>query len=236
MKALNCPGCGASAPKNAVKADFVVCEFCGTTFHLSKKLSAKPSVGGLLLDADFGNSALPGWEVVNEGKLDFHKGNPSELHGFYGPRVNAYYVLKSLSSFDDFDAGINIKFTEGDEKLIMAGLYPRFTLGGGYAVYLSPLGLYNIGYFSKDKNEEWKWEILMDWTEHTAIQKGMNKTNHLRVVCNGERFHVYLNGVLGTTFKDGRSRMGRLYVVAEPNGETNLGIVLSDLQVREISN
>src|SRR5690349_8282633 len=142
MKALNCPGCGASPSRNVITTDFVVCEFCGTTFHVSKKLTTKPGAGGLLLDADFGNKNLPGWEVVNEGKLDFHKGNPAELHGFYGPRVNAYYVLKSLSSFDDFDAGINIRFTEGDEKLITAGFYPRFTLGGGYAVYISPLGLY----------------------------------------------------------------------------------------------
>jgi hypothetical protein len=235
MKALNCPGCGASLPTNAINASFVVCEFCGTTFHISKKLTAKPGMGGLLLDADFASSTLPGWELVNEGKLDFHKGNPSELRGFYGPRINAYYVLKSLSSFDDIDAGINIRFTEGDEKLIMAGLYSRFTLGGGYAVYLSPLGSYNIGYFSKDNNGEWKWETVMDWTDHAAIQKGVNKNNHLRVVCDGDRFQVYLNGVLATSFKDGRSRMGRLYVVVEPNGETNLGIALSDLQVREIA-
>lgn len=235
MKALNCPSCGASLPENAIKADFAVCEFCSTTFHISKKLVPKPGLGGLLLDADFGSKTLPGWELVNEGKLEFHKGNPSELRGIYQPRVNAYYVLKSLGSFDDFDAGINIRFTEGDQKLIMAGLYLRFTLGGGYAVYISPLGSYNIGYFMKDKNGEWKWETLMDWTDHAAIRTGMNESNHLRVVCDGERFHVYLNGVLGTSFKDGRSRMGRLYMVAEPNGETNLGIALSDLQVREVA-
>jgi hypothetical protein len=235
MKSLNCPGCGASLPRNTITTDLVVCEFCGTTFHISKKLVAKPGVGGLLLDADFGNKALPGWELVNEGKLDFHRGTPSELHGFYGPRVNSYDVLKSQGSFDDFDAGVNFRFTEGNEKLIMAGLYPRFTLGGGYAVYISPLGLYDIGYLAKDKNNEWKWEIIMDWTEHAAIQKGMNKNNHLRVVCDGERILVYLNGVLGTSFKDNRSRMGRLHVVVEPNGETNLGIALSDLQVREVA-
>src|SRR5688572_29654190 len=121
MKSLNCPGCGASLPRNTITTDLVVCEFCGTTFHISKKLTAKPGVGGLLLDADFGNKALPGWEVVNDGKLDFHKGTPSELHGFYGPRVNSYDVLKSLGSFDDFDAGVNFRFTEGDEKLIKIG-------------------------------------------------------------------------------------------------------------------
>jgi hypothetical protein len=235
MKALNCPGCGASLPRNTSTTDLVVCEFCGTTFHISKKLAANPGAGGLLLDADFGNESLPGWEVVRDGKLDFHKGNPSELHGMYPPRINSYDVLRSLSSFDDFDAGMNIRFTAGNENLITAGFYPRYTLGGGYAVYISPLGLYNIGYLSKDNKGEWKWENLMDWTRHTALHVGMNQNNHLRVVCNGERFYVYLNGVLGTSFKDTRSKIGRLHVVVEPNGDTNLGIVFSDLQVREVA-
>lgn len=234
MKSLNCPSCGAST-SNIIKEDFVVCEFCGTTFHISKKLTVKPGAGGLLLDADFGNGSLPGWEIVRDGQLDFHKGNPPELRGMYQPLINAYDVLRSLASFDDFDAGMNIRFTDGNEKLITAGFYPRFTLGGGYAVYISPLGLYNIGYLSKDDKGAWKWENLMDWTAHTALHAGMNQGNHLRVVCDGDRFYVYLNGVLGTSFKDDRSKIGRLHVVVEPNGETNLGIALSDLQVREIT-
>ncbi|MBK9781874.1 MAG: hypothetical protein IPP55_17815 [Anaerolineales bacterium] len=43
---------------------------------------------------------------------------------------------------------------------------------------------------------------------------------------------VYLNGVLATSLKDNRYKMGKLHVVAEPNGETNLGVAYSDLQVR----
>ena len=57
-----------------------------------------------------------------------------------------------------------------------------------------------------------------------------------RVVCDGERIRVYLNGVLATSFKDNRFKMGKLYVVAEPNGDnTNLGITFSDLQLREVA-
>jgi hypothetical protein len=201
---------------------------------MSKNLRPEAGLGALLLGADFGSKFLPGWEVIDEGQLTFHKGNPSELWGFYGPRVSAYYVLKSSGYFDDFDAGINIRFTEGDQSLIMAGLYPRFSNEGGYAVYISPLGSYVIGYFTKDKDGEWKWDKLMDWTNHAAIRAGMNQNNHLRVSCDGERIRVYLNGVLATSFKDGRFKMGKLYVVAEPNGETNLGIAFSELQLREV--
>ena len=234
MKALTCPNCGASLSQHAIKGDLAVCEYCGTRFHLSKRMAPETSLGTLLLGADFASRNLPGWELVDAEKLTFHPGNPSELRGFYGPRVSSYYVLKSSGSFDDFDAGINIKFTDGDQKLIMAGLYPRFSNDGGYAVYISPLGSYVIGYFTKDEKGEWKWDLLMDWTNHSAIRAGMNETNQLRVVCDGERIRIYLNGVLASSFKDSRFKMGKLYVVAEPNGETNLGITFSELQLREI--
>ncbi|HEU0297768.1 MAG TPA: hypothetical protein VFR47_33810 [Anaerolineales bacterium] len=234
MKALNCPNCGASLSRHNIKADLAVCEFCGSTFHMSQDLRPESGQGALLLSADFGSRILPGWEVIDEGKLTFHRGNPSELRGNYGTRISAYYVLKSSGFFDDFDAGINIRFTDGDQNLIMAGLYPRFTNEGGYAVYISPMGSYVIGYFTKDQHGDWKWETLMDWTNHSALRAGMNENNYLRVVCDGERIRVYLNGVLAASFKDGRFKMGKLCVVAEPNGETNLGIAFSDLQLREI--
>ena len=236
MKALNCPNCGASVTIHTIKADLAVCEFCNTTFHIPKNLTSESGIGALLLGADFGSKTLPGWEVIDPAKLTFHRGNPSELRGQYGPRISAYYVLKTSGYFDDFDVGINIRFTDGDEKLIMAGLYPRFTEAGGYAVYMSAIGSYVIGYFTKDEKNEWKWGTLMDWTNHSAIRAGMHQNNHLRVVCDGERFRVYLNGMLATSFKDGHFKLGKLCVVAEPNGDnTNLGIAFSDLQLREVA-
>ena len=192
-------------------------------------------MGALLLGADFGSDALPGWELLKDGDITFHKGNPSELRGLYKPRLNSYYVLKSSGFLDDFDAGITIKFTDGDEKLITSGFYPRFTNEGGYGVYISPVGSYNIGYFTLDTaNNSFTWNTLVDWTYHASLRKGLNATNRLRVIFDGEKIRVYLNGVLATSLKDNRYKMGKLYVVVEPNGETNLGIAFSDLQVREI--
>jgi hypothetical protein len=235
MKALTCPNCGASLPAAALKADLAVCEFCGTTFRMSRTLTPEPDMGDLLLGADFGSSTLPGWELVRDGEISFHKGNPSELRGFYQPRINSYYVLISSGFLDDFDASITVKFTEGDEKLITAGFYPRMTNDGGYAVYISPLGEYNIGYFTKEPTSvDLKWNTLVDWTSHASLRKGRDVTNRLRVIMDGEKMRVYLNGVLATSLKDNRFKMGKLHVVAEPNGETNLGVAYSDLQVREV--
>ena len=235
MKALTCPNCGAALSAAALKNDLATCEFCGTTFRMSRTVTPEPDMGDLLLGADFADSTLPGWEIIRDGEISFHKGNPPELRGLYKPRINSYYVLISSGFLDDFDASVTIKFTEGDEKLITAGFFPRMTHNGGYAVYISPLGQYNIGYFTKETTSaDLKWNTLVDWTSHASLRKGKDVTNRLRVIMHGEKMRVYLNGVLATSLKDSRYKMGKLHVVAEPNGETNLGVAYSDLQVREV--
>jgi len=236
MKALNCPNCGATIPERAVKAsDLVACEFCGTTFRVSKTLTPEPDMGDLMLGADFSNKTMPGWEVVNQELLTFHKGNPSELRGKYKPSLNSYYVLKSSGFLGDFDASINIKFTDGDGEIIRAGFYPRFIPdSGGYAVMVSALGSYAIGYYKKDKNNELVWENLMAWTYHTALRAGMNETNRLRIICDGEKFRVYLNGTLATSFKDEHFKRGKLYVAVVPTEKSNLDVTFTDLQLREV--
>lgn len=235
MKALNCPNCGASLPEKSIKAsDLVACEFCGTTFRISKTLTPEPDMGDLMLGADFSNKVMPGWEVMNEELLTFHKGSPSELRGKYKPNTKSYYVLRSSGFLDDFDASINMKFTDGVKDLIRAGFYLRFTPdGGGYAVLVSAIRSYTIGYYVKGQNNELAWEDLIPWSNHTALKTGFNETNRLRVICNGEKFQVYLNGILATSFKDARFKRGRLYVAAVPSDKSNLDIAFSDLQLRE---
>ena len=236
MKALNCPNCGATIPEQTIKAsDLVACQFCGTTFRVSKTLTPEPDMGDLLLGADFSNKVMPGWEVINEDLLTFHDGSPSKLRGKYKPSVNSYYVLKSSGLLDDFDAGINIKFTDGNKDIIRAGFYLRFTPeSGGYAVLISALGSYTIGYYVKGKNGELVWEDLMAWTYHTALKSGINESNRLRVICDGEKFRIYLNGTLATSFKDERFKRGKLYLAAVPTEKSGLDITFSDLQLRDV--
>lgn len=236
MQALNCPNCGAAIPERAIKAsDLVMCEFCGTSFRVPKTFTPEPDMGDLMLGADFGSKVMPGWEVINENLLTFHKGRPSELRGMYNPSPNTYYVLKSSGFLDDFDASINIKFTDGDREIIRAGFYPRYTPEtGGYVVFVSAQASYTIGYYVKGANNELTWETLMAWAYHTALRDGMNETNRLRVICNGERFSVYLNGVLATSFKDDRYKKGKLFVAVAPTEKSNLGVTFSDLQLREV--
>lgn len=235
MKALNCPNCGASLPEKSIKAsDLVACEFCGTTFRVSKTLTPEPDMGDLMLGADFSSKTMPGWEVYNEELLTFHKSTPSEMRGKYKANTKSYYVLRSSGFLDDFDVSMNMKFTDGVKDLIRAGFYLRFTPdGGGYAVLVSAIGSYTIGHYVKGQNNELVWEDFIPWSNHTALKTGLNETNRLRVICNGEKFQVYLNGILATSFKDKRFEKGRLYVAVVPSDKSNLDITFSDLQLRE---
>ena len=235
MNPLNCPNCGANLPKHSLKSDLTTCEFCGTTFRVPKTLTPEPDMGDLLLGADFSSKDMPGWEVMNEDMLTFHRGSPSELRGMYRPNVNTYYVLRSSGILDDFDAGINITFTAGEREIIRAGFYPRYLHEeGGYVVFISAQRSYTVAYYVKNDKNEIVWETLLPWTFHAALRDGFHVTNRLRVICHGERFSVYLNGILATSFKDGRYQRGKLYVAVAPTEKSTLGVVFSDLQLREV--
>ncbi len=235
MQALNCPNCGAALPQKAIKAsDLVSCEFCGASFRVPKTFTPEPDMGDLILGADFSSKTMPGWEVINEDLLTFYKGSPSELRGSYKPSPNSYYVLRSSGLLDDFDASVNLKFTDGNKDLIRAGFYLRFTGSGGYAVMVSAIGSYSIGCYQKDEKNELRWEDILPWANHTALRAGMNETNRLRVLCDGGQFRVYLNGALATSFKDDQFKRGKLYLAVVPTEKSSLGVAFSDLQLREV--
>ncbi len=192
-------------------------------------------MGDLLLGADFSKKPMPGWELVNEDKLTLHStGSSPELRGKFPAHTNAYYALKSSGLLDNYDASVTIKFVTGEAEWIRAGMYARFTNNGGYGFLVSAQATYAFGAFVKDKNGELVWEKIMDWAYHTALRPGLNVENRLRVICNQDRFRVYLNGVLATSFRDTRYEMGKLFLAAEPGKNSDIDIAFSNLQLREV--
>lgn len=235
MKPLNCPNCGAALSARSVSLDLATCEFCGTSFRIPKTLTPEPDMGDLLLGADFSNNHMPGWEVLNADKLKFHKNEPPEMRGiFKHDPSKSHYALKSSGFLDDFDASVNIKFTEGTLDKIRAGFYLRFTDEGGLGFLVSAQSSYTVGIFLKSTDGILTWQRLLAWTNHTALKHGFNVYNRLRVVCNRDSFRVYLNGVLATSFKDARFSAGTLYLTVEPGDGIDGGFAFSDLQVREV--
>jgi hypothetical protein len=234
MKSLNCANCGAALPAHSIKGDLATCEFCGTTFRIPKTLTPEPEMGDLLLGADFSSDVMPGWEFFNRDKLTFHKGKPNELRGVF-PQLpdQVHYVLKSSGLLDDFDASVTIRVTEGDDKMLRSGFYPRFNDDGGYTVMISAISTYQVGVFTVDKDNKWIWRKIIPWTLHTALKPGLHQNNRLRVICNRDQFLLYFNGVLATSFKDPSFSAGKLCIIVDPFSPTSAGYAFSDLQLRE---
>lgn len=193
-------------------------------------------MGDLLLGADFSQKVMPGWEVLNPDRVTFHTGSPAEIRGIFPPKdTGAYYMLRSSGLLDDFDVSLSIKITSGSKENVRAGIYPRLSDDGGYGFLVSVQSSYTFGFFEKDPNGgALAWRKLLPWTYHTALREGFNESNRLRVICNGDSFRVYLNGVLAGSFKDTQFSVGRVYLAVDPGEKQHGGFSFSDLQVREV--
>ncbi len=236
MKPINCPNCGAALPARAIKSDIASCEFCGTSFRIPKSLTPEPDMGNLLLGADFSHKIMPGWELLNADKLTFNGGNPPELIGKVPAKNDgAYFLLRTSGLLDDYDASVSIKFLDGKKDTIRAGFYLRFSDNGGYAFLISVQGSYTLGFFEKNEKGILTWKNMLPWTWHTALREGYNESNRLRVVCNGEAFRVYLNGVLAGSFKDSKYSVGRVHLTVDPGEKESGSFAFSDLQLREVT-
>lgn len=235
MKSLNCPNCGAALPAKNIKHDIASCEFCGTSFRIPKTLTPEPDMGDLILGADFSSNIAPGWQFLNQDKLTFHQGDPNEVRSVFSILPNKiHYVIKSSGILDDFDASVTIRFTEGDEKMLRAGIYLRFGDNGGYTLLVSAISTYQVGVFTKDKDGNMVWRGIINWTLHTALREGLNQNNRLRVICQRDQFRLYLNGVLATSFKDATISEGPFCLVVDPYSNVDAGFAFSDLQLREV--
>lgn len=234
MKPMNCPNCGAALPSHAARMEISTCEFCRTSFRAAKTLTPEADMGDLLLGADFRSAVMPGWEVVNPDRISFHDGSLPEMRGFFKAYTNSYYLLKSSGLWNDFDVSVNIKFTGGDKEYIRAGVFARFGSDGGYGFLVSAQGTYAFGAFEKDDKGELGYQKIMTWSYHTSLREGFDANNRLRVICNGEAFRVYLNGVAAASFSDKRFSVGKLYLAAEPGEKSDIGVAFSDLQLREV--
>ncbi len=232
IQELTCANCGASLPVRAAKETVVSCEFCGTSFRVPGSLTPEPEMGDLILGADFKNPNVPGWVLSEEKHVTFEKGPPAELWAKYPPSDLIHSVIRTPGHFDDFDISVTVRFIEGSYKHISAGLELRHSDDGDYVVRISAQGTFQIGWH---KEKEWGGTLL-DWTDHPALKREMEQANRLRVVMQGDRLRVYLNGVLATSLRDDHFQSGHIRTVIAPS-EKKPGCVaaFANLQLREVS-
>ncbi len=232
---LNCPNCGAALPRSSSRADVVTCEYCNTTFRVPKSLTPEPDMGDLLLGADFSRKPILGWQFQNEDKITLAASPAPELRVKFGASDLVHYMLQTSGVFDNLDASVTVRFLAGEVGWIRVALFLRYTPGpGGYGFFISAQGTYMFGYYEKPADSDLAWRTIMDWTSHAALRSGLEQPNRLRVVANGKRIQVYLNGVMATSFQDTRFEVGQVRLAVEPSGKSAAEVAFSDLQLREV--
>lgn len=236
LDALVCPNCGAALPPNRAAGTLVRCEYCNTSFRVPRSLTPEPDMGDLLLGADFSRKPVVGWAFPNEDNVTLVPGSPSELRVKFAPADMLNYVLNSTGHFDDVDASVSMRFYEGELKRIDGGISLRYQRGvGSYVFLLSPLGTYSVGcYVPSADGSSMDWKSLLGWTEHAAIRQGLNQLNRLRVTASGDRFRMYINGVLATTMHDTRYVTGQVLLDAEGSRSSPIDAGFTDLQLRDV--
>jgi len=232
---FNCPNCGASLPYPAVASDLVTCQYCNTTFRVPKTSTPQPDMGDLILGADFSKKPVAGWGFPNEDKISLIQSNPPELRAKFNPSDTFFYVLNTTGYFDDIDASVSFMFSDGNVEYIRAGLILRYQKNvGSYGFIVSAQGTYMVGYYEKGSGEGLEWKVILDWTKHAALRSGLNQSNRLRVVAEGDRLRVYLNGVLATSLRDNRYESGEVILAVEPSNKSSVDVSFYDLQLRDV--
>lgn len=231
IRSYNCPNCGAPLDNSAIIQMVASCAYCQTVFRIHQTNTPEPTLGDVLLAADFSAKPMPGWSFLNEDKTSLLNG---AMVARFPPGPLVYHVLRSSGWFDDADVSVTIRFLEGVEKQIDAGVFVRYTAEkGGYGIFVSAQQTYQIGYYHKP-GDEFQWVTLINWTEHHALKGGPNQPNRVRVLTQGKRLSVYLNGVLATSFEDPLYQRGMIRLSVEPTEKSNIVASFSDLQVRAV--
>jgi hypothetical protein len=229
LQELGCAGCGAPIDVREVRGALAACPSCGAAFRVPPSLTPEPSLGDLLLGADFRNPDVPGWILSQPGNLEFRPGSPAELWAAYPASRLIHPVVRTAGPFDDFDAGLTIRFISGALSFASAGLEVRSWDDGDYVARISPQGTFSLGWH---EGTAWGGDMI-SWTRHPALRTGWGAANRLRLMARGQQLRLYLNGVLAASLHDGRFAAGRVRVILSPGTLEPAVAAFADLQIRD---
>jgi hypothetical protein len=225
---LNCANCGAAIDPQSIRGDLAACGYCGAAFRVPASLTPEPTLGNLLLGADFRDPALPGWVIAAPDQVEFRPGSPGEAWATLPASDLIHAIVRTPGPFEDLDAGVTIRFISGGKDQVSAGLEVRSWDEGDYVARISAQGTFSVGWHEKNA-----WGgYLVPWTTHPALRAEWGEANRMRVSLRADQMRVYFNGVLALSLRDSRFGLGRLRVVLAP-GKAEAVVAYSDLQIRE---
>jgi hypothetical protein len=92
------------------------------------------------------------------------------------------------------------------------------------------------GYYAVDMLQQGEFVTLVAWEASAAINQGIGATNHLKVVCAGDRFSFYVNDTFLTDVTDHTLRSGSFGLAVGTFDEPGVVVHFDNLEVRGIEN
>lgn len=179
-----------------------------------------------LYEDDFSNPKS-GWSVAsNVNEERFHDG------GQYAILVKAdnFFSFSLLERiFDDF--ALEVEATQvGGPNNNSYGVCVRFNERGFYRFNISGDGLFSIGKYLVGQRPGEEWVLLTDWLPSKAIKPGP-QTNHIKVICQGQKLSFHVNGEHLASVEDSSFSQGWLGLFASTHGEPGTYIRFDNIQV-----
>lgn len=230
LQELTCANCGAAIDVRTVRGMLAACGNCGASFRVPTSMTPEPSMGDLLLGADFRDPEAPGWVLTKPENLEFRPGSPAEVWANYPASDLIHPIVRTPGPFDDFDVSLTMRFISGTYDYVSAGLELRSWDAGDYVVRLSAQGTFSVGWHQK---ADWGGDLLA-WASHPALRSNWGDANRVRVVLRGALMRLYFNGVLAATLHDTRFPSGRIRVVLSPGKMGAAVVAFANLQVRDV--
>jgi len=180
----------------------------------------------LLYQDDFGDPSS-GWDVYNKDDTLAEYANGEYRVGVYQANYVAWGNPTPGQELADFQVEVDARQAEGplDNNL---GLLVRYQADGENYYWFE---ISSDGYYSVDLRQAEEWTTLVDWAASDAINQGIGATNHLKVVCAGNRFSFYANDTLLTEVSDDAFRSGNIGLAVGTFDEPGVVVFFDNLQV-----
>lgn len=166
-----------------------------------------------------------------EGKIE---------NGVYEMLVKSSYGIYYATAGEEFTDGIfEVKATQVDGPLNNGyGLLFRVDeeTDSFYAFEISGDGYVWIGRCTNLCEEESVTLVGGDWFRSPAVQTGLQATNHLQAIVNGNRMTFFVNSVEVGRTSDTTFVSGDIAIVVETLGERGVRIVFDDFKVSPLNN
>lgn len=211
VRDIRCTSCFAPLGTDVSSGPVVTCKYCGTPLRLA-------GVGGVLLELTPAKPEMPGW---NQHLYDPPRwtGSPVELVGRIPGEGSSWDVVRSIATFDDFDASATIRLWEGNQDTSHGGLKFRRNDKGLYQLAVSTNGKVSLYYLPT----EGEHVALFAWAVHPAVRSVRGEPDTLRVVCVGDRIRAWVNGTSVVSARDGSSSFGTIGLFAQSVPPLSIG-------------